>query len=181
MKKILSVLIAVLMSVSVLTVAAMPAMASVSSPSPVVIDENAKPTVEVNGQVTETDVTYSPDPNDATTITFVYTGDGELTGWEDNLEELGLVEGVDYTAVVNPDGSYTIKLISDEAIIAWNEGKIVVNALVNFPETTQPAKKDDSKKSPKTGASAMMLAGGFAAAGAGFAVITASRKKNDEE
>lgn len=177
MKKLLAILVATIMSVSVLSVAAVPAMAAVSSPAPVVIDDNAKPTTEVNGQVTTTDITYSPDDNDNTTITFTYTGDGDVTGWEDNLDELGLVEGEDYTAVINPDKSYTIHFISDDAITAWNDGKVVVNAIVNLP--TQPAKKDDSSKSPKTGADTAVVSA-VAAAGVGFAVLCATKKKDAE-
>jgi len=181
MRKLLSVVLAALMAFSALTVAAIPAMATVNSPAPVIIDEDAKPTVEVNGEVTNTDVIYTPDPNDGNTIIFEYTGDGELTGWEDNLDELGLVPDTDYTAVVLPDGRYSITFISDNAKNSWNDGKVVVNAIVNFPTTTtQPAKKDDSKKSPKTG-SATVIAATFAAAGAGFAVLSAKKKREDAE
>ncbi len=180
MRKLLAIAMAAIMSVSVLSVAVVPAMAAVSSPAPIIIDDDAEPELEVNGQTTTTDITYSPDENDHTIITFVYTGDGELIGWEDNLKNLGLTEGTDYTAVMNPDKSYTIHLMSNEAIQDWNDGKVIVNAIVEFPEPQPTTKKDGSSKSPKTGADTAIVAGAVALAGAGFAVLGATKKKDAE-
>ena len=180
MKKLLSIMLAVLMTASVLTVAAAPVYAVVS-PSAPVIDRDAEPELEVNGTTTTTDITYAPDENDDTTITFTYTGDGELTGWEDNLDELGLEENVDYTAVMNPDGTYTIHFITPAAINVWNNEKVVVNAIVKFPtDETTTAKPNESGKSPKTGAITAVVASGVAAAAAGYTVLKASKKREED-
>ena len=95
------------------------------------------------------------------------------------------------TITVNKDGSETISFISQKAVTAWNNGSVVVNAVVDFDEATTKAskeskekttkaKKNTSSKSPATGASSAVLAGGVAAAGAGIAVLAAMKKKEND-
>ena len=47
MRKLLAIAMAAIMSVSVLSVAVVPAMAAVSSPAPIIIDDDAEPELEV--------------------------------------------------------------------------------------------------------------------------------------
>lgn len=178
MKKLLSVLLAAIMSVSVMAVAAVPAFAV---PSPTGSTAAPKgPITEVNGSVNDKDITFTPDANDSNTIIFDYTGEGTLIGWEENLNDLGLVEGTDYTKSENPDGTLTITFITDKAQQAYNNGSVVVNALVKFASTTTSAKKDDSSKSPSTGFTTSVVAGSIAVAGAGVAVLSAIKKRDAE-
>lgn len=181
MKKLLSVVLAAIMTVSVFALSVVPAMAAtVNSPSGVPIIDN-RPGLEVNGAPTSTDINYAADENNANEITFTYVGEGTLTGWEDNLESLGLAEGTDYTVTYNNDGSMTIAFLSQDAVDAWNNGQIVVNAIVDNagPTTTEPSKKNDSSKAPATGMTAL-TAGGVAVACAGMAVLAATKKKDAE-
>ena len=92
---------------------------------------------------------------------------------------------------MNADGSQTITFISQKAITSWNNGSVVVNAVVEFADdatqatekdttkATEP-KKNSSSKSPATGASSAVMAGAIAAAGAGIAVLAATKKKEDD-
>lgn len=189
MKKILSIMLAAVMAVSALVVSALPVMAEdvLSPTASTAVDK--KPTLQVNGVTTTTDVTYAADPEDSNVITFTYIGDGDITGWETNLAELGFVEGEDYLITENEDGTLTITLISDEAIAAWKNGDFVINTLVDFGEeeeatapSSSPAttKPNTSAKSPSTGASTAVIAGTVAAAGAGIAVLAALKKRDAE-
>ncbi|MGN0522084.1 MAG: hypothetical protein ACI4IQ_05540 [Eubacterium sp.] len=192
MKKIISVLMAVIMAMSVFAVTMVPAMAADDVLSPTATTAaNKKPTLMVNGQVTTTDIIYSPDATNSAKITFTYKGEGTLTGWETNLEDLGLVEGVDYEITYNDDGSLTIEFISEDALDAWNNGEVTVNAVVEFDEdetttkasektTATTTKKNESSKSPDTGASSSVVAGAVAVAGAGIAVLAAVKKREAE-
>lgn len=181
MKKVISLILSAIMAVSALVVTAMPAFAAGTVKSPTATTAaSKKPTLEVNGKVTTTDINYTPDADNSNKITFVYTGDGILVGWEENLEELGLVEGTDYTVTYNEDGSLTIDFISDAAIDFWNNGEVAVNALVEFENETTTGKSNGSNKSPTTGAAASAVAASVALAGAGFAVLAASKKKDAE-
>lgn len=187
MKKILSLMLATVMAVSALVVSALPVLAAdtvVSPTASTAVDK--RPTLQVNGVTTTTDVTYAADPDDPNVITFTYIGEGDITGWEANLAELGFVEGEDYTITENEDGTFTVTLISDEAIAAWKNGELVVNALVDFgeeepsePGTAGTTKPNDSSKSPSTGASTAVVAGAVAA-GAAIAVLAALKKRDAE-
>lgn len=187
MKKIMSILMAALMAISVFAVSVVPAMAADNYFSPTATTAaNKNPVLIVNGQATTTDITYSQDESDPNKITFTYTGDSNLTGWEFNFEELGLVEGVDYEITYNEDGTVTVKFISDKAIEAWQNGEIRVEALVEEKPSDEPTtdsktttKKNDSSKSPSTGVSSSAIAG-IAAAGAGIAVLAAVKKRDAE-
>ncbi len=182
MKKLLSVVLAAMMAVSVFAVSMMPAFAAdVMSPTASTA-ESKKPTLEVNGVPTETDINYSPDKDNTSTITFTYTGEGTLKGWEENLADLGLSEGTDYTAVMNADGTFTITFISAQANEVWRSGDVVVNAIVDFGSETTKAttKKNSSSKAPATGISSSIVAGSVAVAFAGAAVLAATKKKDAE-
>lgn len=178
MKKLLSVLLAVMMTVSVCAITAIPAIAAesptASQPS------NNGPTTQVNGSNNDKDVHYTPDPNNSSEITFEYTGDGTLTGWNDNLDDLGLVEGTDYTKVENPDGTLTITFLTQAAKDMFDNGDVVVNALVKFDTTTTTGKPNGSSTSPATGVTTSIIAGSVAVAGAGIAVLAATKKKDAE-
>ncbi len=187
MKKIISILMAAIMAVTVFTVSLVPAMAddtNVSSPTASTA-KNRRPKLMVNGQTNSTDISYSPEDGESRKITFTYHGEGTLTGWETNLEDLGLVEGVDYEITYNEDGSLTIEFISDEAYEYWHNGDVAIDAIVDYgTETTSgkatTTKKDDSSKSPSTGVSSAVVAGTVAAAGAGIAVLAAVKKRDAE-
>ncbi len=179
MKKILSVILAAIMAVSAFAVSVLPAMAA---PSPVATTAKPKgPTITVNGGSTTNDVTYSPDPDDENKIDFEYKGDGTVEGWTTNLEELGFVEGVDYTLIENADGSFSIIFLNPEAKKAYEDGKVIINVKVKSAETTTGVtKKDDSSKSPSTGVATSVIAGSIAVAGAGIAVLSATKKRDAE-
>lgn len=188
MKKLISMVLSLVMVLAAMAVCAVPAMADdVLSPT-ATIAHDKKPILSVNGSTNGTDITYTVDPNNPNKVTFEYNGDGTLVGWEDNLTELGFVEGSDYEAVFNEDGTYTITFISEGAIDAWNEGIVSVNAIVVYDEDdttasgdkTTTGKKDDSHKSPSTGAPTSAIAATVAVAGAGFAVLAATKKRDAE-
>lgn len=218
MKKIISLVIATMMAVSMMAVSALPAMAAdnVSSPTAAVLQQGKAQTT-VNGE-TKQGVTYTVDTTKARKVTFSYNGEGTFKSWSDNLGSLGLAEGTDYTKANNADNSLVITFMSQKAITAWNEGKVVVNAVVEFATTTAAstteatteatdaktttkattsedneetsvakevettkasAKKNTSSKSPATGSSTAAVAG-VVAAGAAFAVMVATKKKNND-
>lgn len=136
MKKIISLVIATMMAVSMMAVSALPAMAAdnVSSPTAAVLQQGKAQTT-VNGE-TKQGVTYTVDATKARKVTFSYNGEGTFKSWSDNLGSLGLAEGTDYTKTNNADNSLVITFMSQKAITAWNEGKVVVNAVVEFATTT---------------------------------------------
>lgn len=201
MKKITSIVMATAMAVvmcvstSVSAFAAnvqSPTAATVPSTSNVTNKNIIPPTVNVNGQNTS-GITYRPNETNANEITFVYEGDGTFIRWEQNLTDLGLVEGTDYTLVLNADDSMTITFISVAGIAAWENGRVVVNAIVEFDDEDEPttaeettkkkvtttAKKNSSSKSPATGVNTGVAAG-IAAAAACVAVLAAAKKKDAE-
>ena len=189
MKKIVSIIIATMMAISMFAVS-VPAMAeNVSSPAAVTIADGKVKTT-VNGEERQ-GVTYKINASKPNEVTFTYNGKGTLKSWSDNLSSLGLVEGTDYTITVNKDGSETISFISQKAVTAWNNGSVVVNAVVDFDEATTKAskeskekttkaKKNTSSKSPATRVMSAFWAGGVAAAGAGIAVLAAMKKKEND-
>lgn len=190
MKKIISLVIAAMMAVSMFAVT-IPAMAAnVSSPTAATLEEGKAKTT-VNGE-TRQGVTYTVNAQNKKEVTFTYNGEGTFKSWTDNLSSLGLAEGTDYTKVANADGSQTITFISQKAITAWNNGSVVVNAVVEFADATTEVtaeektskatepKKNSSSKSPATGASSAVMAGAIAAAGAGIAVLAATKKKEND-
>lgn len=195
MKKIISLVIAAMMAVSMFAVTVPAMAANVSSPTAATLQEGKAQTT-VNGE-TRQGVTYSVNAQTKKSVTFTYNGEGTFKSWTDNLSALGLAEGTDYTKVLNADGSQTITFISQKAITSWNNGSVVVNAVVEFADDTTQAtekdttkatkatkatepKKNSSSKSPATGASSAVMAGAIAAAGAGIAVLAATKKKEND-
>lgn len=175
MKKLLSVLLAVMMAfaaVSVTTVSALAADTTVASPEVTTV------TIEkigyVNGVASRL-VSYYAAESDPTRITFTYTGSGKLLGWE--FPEL--TENQEYEVVTEEGNSITVQLIN-----GYN-GRVIANAIVEENGTTgtaevteaTTAKKSESSESPATGSAA---AAGIALAGAGAAVLFALRKKDAE-
>lgn len=205
MRKFISIVLSALMAVTMCTAAALPAFAAdpVKSPTASTIPDSTTTTVPgqtttaatiQEGKVTTTvngdnkqGVTYTVSETNPNEVTFRYEGEGTLIGWEHNLADLGLISGTDYTAVENADGSFTITFITQPAIAQWNAGTVIVNAIVEFDEEEpteekeeSTTKKNKSSKSPSTGASVAVVAGSIAAAGAGFAVLAASKKRDAE-
>lgn len=192
MKKIISLVIAAMMAVSMFAVTVPAMAANVSSPTAATLQEGKAQTT-VNGE-TRQGVTYSVNAQTKKSVTFTYNGEGTFKSWTDNLSALGLAEGTDYTKVLNADGSQTITFISQKAITSWNNGSVVVNAVVEFADDTTQAtekdttkatkatepKKNSSSKSPATGASSAVMAGAIAVAGAGIAVLAATKKKEND-
>lgn len=192
MKKIISLVIAAMMAVSMFAVTVPAMAANVSSPTAATLQEGKAQTT-VNGE-TRQGVTYSVNAQTKKSVTFTYNGEGTFKSWTDNLSALGLAEGADYTKALNADGSQTITFISQKAITSWNNGSVVVNAVVEFADDTTQAtekdttkatkatepKKNSSSKSPATGASSAVMAGAIAAAGAGIAVLAATKKKEND-
>ena len=192
MKKIISLVIAAMMAVSMFAVTVPAMAANVSSPTAATLQEGKAQTT-VNGEKRQ-GVTYSVNAQTKKSVTFTYNGEGTFKSWTDNLSALGLAEGADYTKALNADGSQTITFISQKAITSWNNGSVVVNAVVEFEDDTTKAteedttkatkatepKKNSSSKSPATGASSAVMAGAIAAAGAGISVLAATKKKEND-
>lgn len=177
MKKLLSVILTAIMAVSVLSLTAVTAMAE-----PVVNSPMAEPIgaiTQVNGVVNTKDVHFATTGTAPLTVSFTYTGEGTLKGWETNLAALGFVKGVDYTLVENKDGSLTVTFMSDSSVKSWDDGEVIVNALVDF-DSASTTKKNDSSKSPSTGIATIAISGSAAAACAGFAVLSSTKKKDAE-
>lgn len=167
MKKLISVVLSVIMAVSFMAVASIPAMAAQSPQSTTharVIGGS------VNGS-SSNDITYIVDANDPNQITFTYNGKNQVSSWDFP----GLELGVDYEIVSQDGNTITIRLLNDEI-------DVVANATVDFEgeedTTKKPGKTDDGNTSPNTGA---MTAAGIAVAGAGVAILAALKKDEDAE
>ena len=169
MKKIISLVIAAMMAVSMFAVTVPAMAANVSSPTAATLEEGKAQTT-VNGE-TRQGVTYSVNAQTKKSVTFTYN----LCLQQDRVLK----------------GSQTITFISQKAITSWNNGSVVVNAVVEFADDTTQAtekdttkatepKKNSSSKSPATGASSAVMAGAIAAAGAGIAVLAATKKKEND-
>lgn len=169
MKKLLSIVLSLVMLLSV-SVATVNVFAAGGVGSIETTTKQNKIVLEVNGKVS-TDVSYERDPENPNKITFTYDGDGELIGWEFP----GMREGVDYE-ILRERGN-TITILVDPSY----RDTVVANAIVREPATRKPTettKKSKKEKSPKTGAAS---AAGIAAMGAGAAILTALKKKEDAE
>lgn len=172
MKKLLSIILSLVMLVSVgaLSVPVFAEVGSIETTEPVTKN---KIIPQVNGENTS-DVTFEWISENPKQIKFTYTGDGTLENWDFG----DLVEGKDYRVIDQGDNTITIELLDT----SFN-GDIIANAIVEDEEeeeeTTKKAtttKQNTSSTSPKTGAAA---AAGIAAMGAGAAILTALRKKED--
>ena len=165
MKKVISIILSLVLLASVSAVTTVPAFAAKVQSIESTTEEGPNITGEVNGNPSS-DVVYEKDPQDPTKITFTYTGDGELTGWEFP----GMTEGKDYIIVSRDGNSITIQLLNGY------DGDVIANAIVKETTTGQTPKKNGDNKSPKTGAATATAA---VVAGAGIAVLAAVKKKND--
>lgn len=172
MRKVLSVILSLVMILSVGAMSVSAFAADVASPGKEdTQDKITGVTVTVNGKTTK-DITVDRDGN-SRVITFTYDGDGKLIGWEFP----GMTEGKDYKIIEQKDNYITIEVSEDY------EGEVIANAIVEDEEeeeeeeTTKKTSKNKSGTSPKTGAS---VAAGIAAMGAGAAILTALKKKEDE-
>ncbi len=171
MKKLLSIILSLVMMVSVgaLSVTAFAeTVGSIETTEPVTKN---KIIPQVNGN-NSNDVTWEWVSENPKQIKFTYTGDGTLESWDFG----DLEEGVDYKVIDEGDNTITIELLDQNY-----DGDIIANAVVDEEEeeTTKAGtttKQNKSQTSPKTGAAA---AAGIAAMGAGVAILTALKKKED--
>lgn len=193
MKKLISVIAAVVMAVS-MCAASMSVAYAAPSPQTVPTTKAVHTNFTVNG-VVSVEIKYTEGSTNVNQVTFTYTGSGKLIGWTTNLSALGFVEGTDYTITYGEDGSMTIAFLSTGAVDAWNNNRVNVNA--NVAEQTTDAEepteeeigdeedvketsKNESSKSPNTGAPSALAAGSIAVLGAGVAVLAATKKKDAE-
>lgn len=158
MKKLLSVILALVMVIAV-GAASMVAFAdNVVSPT-----KKPEPTVitQVNGKPSKA-VTYTKDSEDPYVYTFTYTGTGKLVGWE--------FPGIKYKVLKREGNSITIELLEEPT------GDIIANALVEEAAPTPAPTPDNNQKSPQTGAAFA----GVAAMGAGAAILAISKKRKND-
>lgn len=176
MKKVISILMSIIAVFAVSTAFAMPALADVVVYSPAgeqithtvsVPTVNNKPSTNVKGQQVA---------NNANQITYTYTGSGNLQSWQVVDKNGKVVEaGSAYKVIANDGKTFTIEVL-DWALFDAADGGYTVNAVIK--EDVEAGKKDDSSKSPATGAATITLAS-MAAAGAGAAIL--ALKKKDAE
>ncbi len=181
MKKLLSVLLAVVIAACACTALAVPAMAySVNSPGGRTVHVGNDPLVnnrksnQVNPVVVATDDYQS-------TITFTYKGDGDLKGWQ-IIDKNG-----NAVAVGNNDPSY--RIVSQDGnsitieILDWDKWEspdgYTINAVVENEGTSDNGDKDSGSTSPKTGVASVAFAS-MAAAGAGVAILGLTKKRDAE-
>ena len=173
MKKLISIALSVIMLISVGAVSAIPAMAGVSSPGQ--SEVTTKPMCErepviitVNSSKSE-EVSYT---KDNFKYTFVYSGDGEITGWEFP----GMVEGVDFNILsMSADKTKVVIELTDSG----KNKQVKANALVkNAASETEEEEIEDDDNSGTSPATGVAMAG-IAIAGAGVAMLAASKRKND--
>ncbi len=187
MKKVLSIILSLVMAVSV-GMLATPVFAVVGSQETTAPITHNKIIPQVNGK-DDGSVKYDWVSDDPKQIKFTYDGDGTLEDWEFG----DLEEGVDYKVIDRDGNTITIELMD-----ATYDGDIIANAIVDEEEeeestteeeeeeeedettTTQQSptttQRNEGTVSPKTGATA---AAGIAALGAGVAILTAIKKKED--
>lgn len=163
MKKALTLLLSLVILISVCIGANTIAFAKDPIISPETTQRQVVIEVTLNGEESS-HTSYKPDPNDKNVITFTYTGDGELKGWEFPKE----IEGVDYEIVSQDGNSITIRVLN-----GFDDDYLWANAIEKEPTNKNHAKKDESPKSPKTGATIS----GLGIAGAGVAMLMIAKKK----
>lgn len=170
MKKLISVLLSVMMVISVGALSVMPVMAStVSSGEPT--PTGPVITGQVNGE-TSNQVSFEASISNPSQFTFTYNGGLELLGWEFS----GIVEGADYTVVADNGNTITIALTASGMTKQFVANAKVKQDAKPGSETNKPgaSDKDNTGKSPSTGAAMT----GILVAGAGIAMLAASKKKN---
>lgn len=180
MKKVLSILLSIVMIFSVFSASTIAYAKKNPIYSPETTVKHIHITVTLNGE-SSNKTEYVQDKENDRIITFTYTGDGVLIGWEFDYNNEGLVEGVDYIVISQDENSITIEILGD-----YSGENFWVNAIDKHPdETTSESsesttetttgKRNDSQKSPDTGASAL----GLGIMLAGSAILVASRKKHE--
>lgn len=165
MKKLVSAILSVIMVLSICCCACIPAMAAdVNVISPGAVDY-VEVVVKVNGKES-VDVVFERNSEDQNEVTFTYNGTGNVTEWK--FEPA--VDGTNVTIVKQEGNTITVK------VNGVSVDKIVANAIVADADSgKQPT---DDSKSPSTGAVATT---GLVVAGAGVAVLSLLKKKNDAE
>ena len=177
MKKLLSIVLSVIIAVCACTATAIPALAiSVRSPGGTVVHDANDPLVNSKKSNKVTGNSVKPGSNE---ITFTYTGDGTLKGWQIIDKDGNAVP------VGNNDPSY--RIVKQEGntlvieVLDWDKWEspdgYTVNALVEGE--TQEGSGDSSSKSPGTGAVSIAFAS-MAAAGAGVAILGLTKKRDAE-
>lgn len=162
MKKILTIVLSLVIMLAV-GAGAITAQAKDPIISPETTEKHIVIKVTLNGEDSH-HTSYTPDSENPNKIIFTYTGSGELVGWDFP----GMIEGVDFVIVEETQSTITIKILNpDQATKIW------ANAVDKHPDETNPAKKDDSAKSPHTGAAA----GGAALVSIGTAMLLAKKRK----
>lgn len=171
MKKFISIILAVIMSVSVLTANVMPCYAvwigSIEeADKDIVIKVTVNGIDSIHGEY-ENLTGEDKDNGYYAVIDFVYTGDKTVLYWE--LKDL--VEGVDYIILEDNGTSIKVAIIKDGIDDIW------ANVVTTDPEeesTTGNKKPNKDRTSPDTGAGLMTAA---VSAGAGVALLAAIKKR----
>lgn len=176
MRKLVSVLISIIAVFAVSTAFAVPAMAAINVYSPIgesIVHEANSPTV--NGKPSN-QISGSQVSNGSNQITYIYSGNGNFKGWElidKNGNSIPLSNNNPSYKIINNNGKTLTLEILDWSYFESPDG-YTVNAIVE-DVAAEPSKKDDSSKSPSTGAVSIALAS-MAAAGAGAAILAVKKK-----
>lgn len=173
MKKIISIMLAVMMSVAVITSSAVPCLAvwygSIEeADQDVVIKVTVNEVSSVNGSYTQGTVEDEHGEGDSLIIDFVYTGNEKVLYWE---VKGGLVEGVDYKIVKQEDTFFQIIILNKDVTDIW------ANAVTTdkTEKVTGVKHPDKSHTSPKTGAGVGVM--GVAFVGVGTALLATTKKR----
>ena len=173
MKKLISIALSVIMLISVGAVSAITAMAGVSSPGQSEVttkplSEREPVIITVNSNKSD-EVSYTKDNYK---YTFVYSGDSEVTGWEFP----GMIEDVDYYILsMSADKTKVVIELTESGINKQVKANALVKDAASETEEEEVDDDDNSGTSPATGAAMA----GIAIAGAGVAMLVASKRKND--
>lgn len=169
MKKIISIIIAIMMSVSVITANAVPCFA-VYINSIEEADEDLLIKVTVNGtnsihgeykELIDEDI----EAGYKAVVDFKYTGGKTIRYWEVK----DLVEGEDYIIIENNGTGIRVALINPDVKEIW------ANVVTTDPESQTIKNPDKSHVSPNTGAAA--LGASAALAGAGIALLSVAKRR----
>lgn len=181
MKKLLSVVLSLIAVVALSVSMAVPAMAAVNvySPEAVVIEHKANdPTINKKPSNQVSGVQQKPGSD---IVVFTYTGTAELLGWnliDKDGNEIPLSTTAASYRIVSQEGNTLTLEILDWSYFEAPDG-YTVNAVVKTDAPTPGGSKDNSSKSPATGAASIAFAS-VAAAGAGAALLALTKKKDAE-
>ncbi len=133
-------------------------------------------------------VIFTPEGNKGI---FTYIGEDNIEYWIHNLDELSLVENVDFT-ITQKDDKLIIEFLTQKAEQIFESGDYIIDAITDkLPDTStttspiQPSSSDQSNTSKKTdpvspdtgSSSAAPISGLVALAGAGAVVLLLSKRK----